>query len=123
MRARQQNAAGVPRKTLINALETEKNPQTGQPFFPTAITSRMATGWPLLFNHLQAHHLDKISGGAFPLLSLFEKQDGIEAGFDELVPTALLFQEGGARTRARCAPRPNCSSKRGVQGVPALGGG
>lgn len=92
-----QNAAGVPRKTLINALETEKNPQTGQPFFPTAITSRMATGWPLLFNHLQAHHLDKISGGELSrFCQLFEKQYGIEAGFDELVPTALLFQEGGA---------------------------
>jgi ATP-dependent Clp protease ATP-binding subunit ClpA len=92
-----QNAAGVPRKTLINALETEKNPQTGQPFFPAAITSRMATGWPLLFNHLQAHHLDKISGGELSrFCQLFEKQYGIEAGFDELVPTALLFQEGGA---------------------------
>ena len=38
-----QNAAGVPRKTLLNALETEKNPLTDQPFFPAAITSRMAT--------------------------------------------------------------------------------
>ena len=91
-----QNAAGVPRKTLINALETEKNPQTGQPFFPAAITSRMATGWPLLFNHLQAHHLEKISGGELSrFCKLFEKQYGIEAGFDPLVPTALLFGEGG----------------------------
>lgn len=40
------NAAGVPRKTFLNALETEVNPQTGQPFFPATITSRMATGWP-----------------------------------------------------------------------------
>jgi len=91
-----QNAAGVPRKTLINALETEKNPQTGQPFFPTAITSRMATGWPLLFNHLQAHNLEKISAGEMKrFCSLFEKQYGIEAEFDPLVPTALLFSEGG----------------------------
>ena len=91
-----QNAAGVPRKTLINALETEKNPQTGQPFFPTAITSRMATGWPLLFNHLQAHNLEKISAGEMKrFCGLFEKQYGIEAEFDPLVPTALLFSEGG----------------------------
>ena len=91
-----QNAAGVPRKTLINALETEKNPQTGQPFFPAAITSRMATGWPLLFNHLQAHHLEKISAGEMKrFCGLFEKQYGIEAAFDPLVPTALLFCEGG----------------------------
>ena len=91
-----QNAAGVPRKTLINALETEKNPQTGQPFFPAAITSRMATGWPLLFNHLQAHNLEKISTGEMKrFCDLFEKQYGIEADFDSLVPTALLFSEGG----------------------------
>ncbi|MEA5060791.1 MAG: AAA family ATPase [Candidatus Pelethousia sp.] len=91
-----QNAAGVPRKTLINALESEKNPQTGQPFFPAAITSRMATGWPLLFNHLQAHHLEKISAGELTrFCALFEKQYGVEAGADSLTPTALLFQEGG----------------------------
>lgn len=91
-----QNAAGVPRKTLLNALETEKNPQTGQPFFPAAITSRMATGWPLLFNHLQAHHLEKISSGELSrLCGLFEKQYEIHAEADSLVPTALLFQEGG----------------------------
>ena len=92
-----QNAAGVPRKTLINALETEKNPQTGQPFFPAAIVSRLATGWPLLFNHLQAHHLEKISAGELSrFCGLFEKQYGITAEADPLVSTALLFAEGGA---------------------------
>jgi len=91
-----QNAAGIPRKTLMNALETEKNPQTGQPYFPAAITSRMATGWPLLFNHLQAHHLEKISEGELSrFCSLFEKQYGIHAEADRLVSTALLFAEGG----------------------------
>lgn len=91
-----QNAAGIPRKTLMNALETEKNPQTGQPFFPAAITSRMATGWPLLFNHLQAHHLEKISEGELSrFCNLFEKQYGIHAEADRLVSTALLFAEGG----------------------------
>ncbi len=91
-----QNAAGIPRKTLMNALETEKNPQTGQPFFPAAITSRMATGWPLLFNHLQAHHLEKISEGELSrFCDLFNKQYGIHAEADRLVSTALLFAEGG----------------------------
>lgn len=92
-----QNAAGVPRKTLMNALETEKNPQTGQPFFPPAITSRLATGWPLLFNHLHPHHLEKISAGELNRFgSLFEKQYGIQVETDPLISTALLFQEGGA---------------------------
>ncbi len=92
-----ENAAGVPRKTILNALETEVNPQTGRPFFPATITSRMATGWPLLFNHLQAHHLEKISSSEFNrFCTLFEKQYGIKVKFDDLVPTALLLQEGGS---------------------------
>lgn len=91
-----QNAAGIPRKTILNALETEKNPQTGQPFFPAAICSRMATGWPLMFNHLQANDLEKISDGEFKrLCGLFEKQYGIKADADELLSTTLLFAEGG----------------------------
>lgn len=91
-----QNAAGIPRKTILNALETEKNPRTGQPFFPAAICSRMATGWPLMFNHLQANDLEKISAGEFKrFCALFEKQYGIKADADELLSTTLLFAEGG----------------------------
>lgn len=96
-----QNAAGIPRKTIINALETEKNPQTGQPFFPAAITSRMATGWPLLFNHLQANDLEKISAGELKrFCGLFAKQYGITVSVDDLLATTLLFAEGG-QTDAR----------------------
>ena len=91
-----QNAAGVPRKTILNALETEKDPRTDQPFFPAAITSRIATGWPLLFNHLQPHDLETISGRELErFCALFEKQYGIRVSFDKLLPTALLFREGG----------------------------
>ena len=91
-----QNAAGIPSKTILSALETEKNQQTGQPFFPAAITSRMATGWPLMFNHLQANDLEKISGGEFKrFCSLFEKQYGISVSADDLLATTLLFAEGG----------------------------
>ncbi|MFZ5975765.1 MAG: AAA family ATPase [Bacillota bacterium] len=91
-----QNAAGIPRKTILNALETEKNPQTGQPFFPAAITSRMATGWPLLFNHLQANDLEKISAGEFKrFCELFHKQYGITVSADDLLASTLLFAEGG----------------------------
>ena len=92
-----QNAAGIPRKTILSALETEKDPRTGQPFFPAAITSRLATGWPLMFNHLQPHDLEKISAREFGrLCDLFEKQYGVKVKFDDLMATALLFHEGGA---------------------------
>ena len=92
-----QNAAGVPRKTLLGALETELDPRTKEPFFPAAITSRLATGWPLLFNHLAPHDLERISAREFDrFCGLFETQYGVKASSDELLPTALLFHEGGA---------------------------
>ena len=91
------NAAGIPRKTILNALETETDPRTGEPFFPAAITSRLATGWPLLFNHLAPHDLEKISEREITKFGgLFEKQYGVKSDFDELLPTALLFREGGS---------------------------
>lgn len=91
-----ENGAAVSRAILLEALRTETDPNTGRPYFPPAITSRMATGWPLLFNHLQAHHLEKISAGELARLGgLFEKQYGIKLKFDDLLPTSLLLQEGG----------------------------
>ena len=92
-----QNAAGVPRKVLLNALQTEKDPRTGSPFFPPAITSRLATGWPLLFNHLEPHDLELISRREFDrLCALFKKQYGLEVTYEPVISTALLFGEGGA---------------------------
>lgn len=86
----------VSRAAVLSALETEINPRTGRPFFPETITSRMATGWPLLFNHLQTHHLEKISRNEFARMgSLFEKQYGIHVQVDDFVPVSLLLQEGG----------------------------
>ncbi|MDR1136495.1 MAG: AAA family ATPase [Clostridiales Family XIII bacterium] len=92
-----QNAAGLPRHTIINALETDINPETSQPFFPPTICSRLATGWPLMFNRLQAHDLEKIGACEFErCCSLFEKQYGIPAKAEgNLLPSALLFAEGG----------------------------
>lgn len=100
------NAAGLPRQVILNALETDTHPQSGKPFFPAAICSRLATGWPMMFNHLAAHDLESISKGELlRFCDLFEKQYDIKAGFDEILPTILLFAEGGqtdARTlRAR----------------------
>ncbi|MDO5476686.1 MAG: AAA family ATPase [Eubacteriales bacterium] len=91
------NGAGVSRKVLLKALETEKDSRTGAPFFPAAITSRLATGWPILFNHLMPRDLAKISERELARVSrLFEDQYGLGCGFDPTVATALLFREGGA---------------------------
>jgi ATP-dependent metalloprotease FtsH len=99
------NAAGLSRQTILGALETDIHPNTGLPYFPAAICSRMATGYPMMFNHLQAHHLEKISAGEFHrLCSLFEKQYGIHIVVDDLLASILLFAEGGhADARTLCA--------------------
>ncbi len=90
------NCAGIPRKTILNALETDIHPQTGKPFFPGAICSRLATGWPVMFNHLDPHNLETISAGEFKRCAeLFQKQYNIKVESDDLLATALLFQEGG----------------------------
>jgi ATP-dependent metalloprotease FtsH len=90
------NVSGLPRQTLLNALETDTHPQTGMPFFPGPICSRLATGYPMMFNHLQAHDLERISAGEFKRLSaLFEKQYGIRTEVCEQLPALLLFAEGG----------------------------
>jgi len=91
------SGAGVSRKVLLKALETEKDPRTGAPFFPAAITSRLATGWPILFNHLTPRDLSGISERELERVSrLFENQYGFGCGFDPAVARALLFREGGA---------------------------
>lgn len=90
------NAAAFPRQVILNALETDKHPQTGKPFFPTAICSRLATGFPIMFNHLKAHDLEKISAAEFMRFGeLFEKQYGIKVSADNLLAATLLFVEGG----------------------------
>ena len=92
-----QNAAGIQRKVLLGALEKEKDPRTGQPFFPAAIISRLATGWPLLFNHLKPHDLELISRREFDRMGgLFKKQYDVEVLSESIISTALLFREGGA---------------------------
>ena len=92
----QKNNAGIPRKTILNALETDVHPNTGKPFFPAAICSRLATGYPIMFNHLHAHDLENICTGEFKRSAdLFTKQYEIKIETDDLLATVLLFSEGG----------------------------
>ncbi|MDR0425344.1 MAG: AAA family ATPase [Clostridiales Family XIII bacterium] len=116
------NAAGVPRHTIINALETDIHPQTEQPFFPATICSRLATGWPLMFNRLQAHDLERISRHEFErCCALFEKQYGIPAGADgDLLPATLLFAEGGEADARRLKARTELFFKNEIFGLGRL---
>jgi hypothetical protein len=88
------------RRTILDALRTEKSPR-GDPFFPAAICSRLATGYPVLFNHLGASELERIARAELlRIAGLVEHQHFKALTFDETLPLALVLREG-ARTDAR----------------------
>ncbi|MCI0490705.1 MAG: AAA family ATPase [Blastocatellia bacterium] len=103
-----ENAAGVHqanaafhRNTILDALRSEIDPRTREPFFPAAICSRLATGYPVLFNHLRAHDLARIAQTELARVAgLMEKRHGHRYIAADEIPLALVMREG-ARTDAR----------------------
>jgi len=96
-----QASASFHRKTILSALETETDSRTGQPYFPAAICSRMATGYPVLFNHLGVNDLERVVRAELARVGgLIERQYYKQVAFDELVPMCLVLREG-----ARCDAR------------------
>jgi len=84
------------RRSILDALEREKNPQTGQPFFPSAICSRLATGYPMLFNHLRVSDLVRVVGAELNrMANLFERQYYKRVVFDSLLPMCMVLREWG----------------------------
>ena len=93
--------AAFHRKTILDALENEKDPTTGQPFFPPAICSRMATGYPVLFNHLRVNELQRVIQAELGRVGgLLERQYYKQVTFRNLLSTCLVLREG-ARADAR----------------------
>jgi len=93
--------AAFHRKTILDALETETNPLTGAPFFPAAICSRLATGYPVLFNYLRVNELECVVRAELNRVAgLFERQYFKRTSFDDLLAMCLVLREG-ARADAR----------------------
>jgi len=93
--------ASFHRRTILDALETERDPRTGEPFFPPAICSRLATGYPVLFNRLRVNELDLVVQAELNRVgSLLEKQYYKSVAFSELLSLCLVLREG-ARSDAR----------------------
>ncbi|MFA6568021.1 MAG: AAA family ATPase [Victivallales bacterium] len=96
-----ENKAGDPavayhRKTILDALATDVHQNTGRSFFPAAICSRLATGYPVMFNHLQISELERIAKAELGRVAeLFESHYKIEIKNDEFLPTALILRESG----------------------------
>lgn len=92
----------VPRKVILDGLRKDVNPQTGEPFFPECITTRMANGRVLLFNHLEPYALLSIIKDALAeQMSLFEKSTGIKIRYDPVTLSALVLYHGGGTADAR----------------------
>ena len=84
------------KRTILSALENEKNPTSGQPAFPPAICSRLAQGYPVMFNHLGANELERVSAAELVRTeSLLERQYFKSFSHTPLLPISLVFHEGG----------------------------
>ena len=72
-------------RTILDALRTEKGPR-GRPFFPPALCSRLATGYPLLFNYLGVNELERIARTESERVAgLIEQQYYKSVTFDEML--------------------------------------
>jgi ATP-dependent metalloprotease FtsH len=89
------------RRTILGALENEKNPSDGRPAFPPAICSRLGQGYPVMFNHLGVNELERIvDGEMLRTEALLERQYFKTFRHDGRLPIAVVFREG-ARADAR----------------------
>lgn len=100
------DASAVSEQTLLNALMTEKNPNSGDTYLPAALVSRLSTGKVIMFNKLKAASLRKIAHDAF------EKNAGrLEENYALAMPSnpdfemAMLFSLGGETDARRLAAK------------------
>ena len=93
--------AAFHRSTILDALRMEIDPHTRAPFFPAAICSRMATGYPILFNQLRVEDLCQIVQAELNRVAvLIGKQHALELSVGEEIPLAIVMREG-SQTDAR----------------------
>ena len=94
--------SGTPRSVILDALRTDKNPQTSEPYFPECITTRLANGHVILFNHLEPFSLMEIVRDEIDLqIRLFEESSGIKVEYDPKLLSALVLYNGGGIADAR----------------------
>ncbi len=94
------NLSNIPRSALIDALKTEARPGSfgGEPMFPASITTRMANGHIIMFNHLEPYALMEIVRDEIDRqLGLFTASTGIAVEYDAArIPALILYAGGGA---------------------------
>lgn len=95
--AKDENLSAKSRDVILDALATDINPATQEPFFPAALCSRFASGNVVMFNHLGAHTLRRIVEKKLTqrCQETLESMK-LEVSFSAHVPTTLLFAEGAS---------------------------
>lgn len=94
--------SATPRNVIIDALKNDVNPQTGEAFFPECITTRMANGHIILFNHLEPYALMEIVRNEIARqISFFEESSGIKVEYNPELLSALVLYNGGGVSDAR----------------------
>lgn len=92
----EENISLIPKRTVLNAIKKDINPQTKEPYFPEALVSRMGRGTVLVFEHLKSHNLQEIVQTELERKGeLFQKQYSIKVTFDEKIASLLMYQQGG----------------------------
>ncbi|MBP0965239.1 MAG: AAA family ATPase [Oscillospiraceae bacterium] len=91
------SGSDISMQTITNALKADIDPITKQPYFPEAIISRIASGYPILFNKLTPHDLEQISHAEFERCGkLIKKQYNMNIGIeDNKVLLSILYANGG----------------------------
>ena len=88
--------SGYHRRTVLSALANEKNPSTGKEVFPQAICSRLAQGYPVMFNHLGINELERLCEHCIKTTGiLLEKIYKKKFTHNILLPLSLVLKEGG----------------------------
>ncbi len=94
--------SSVPANVILDGLRKDINAQTQQPYFPECITTRMANGRVILFNHLEPYALLQIVKDEIALqMSLFESSSKIKVNYDPVRLAALVLYSGGGVSDAR----------------------
>lgn len=91
----------LPEKKILNALLKDVNPNTKQPYFPEAIASRFSSYTVLMYNHLSAKDLMKVTEKDVEnTLEIYRNKFSVNmSGSDKIAPTIMYSLGGKADAR------------------------
>lgn len=90
------NYSMLPKYVLQDAIRTDINPHTGEPYLSGPICSRLAAGNIIMFNHLLVSSLQEMVSDSFRKVEdALQKQYKVTLTGDSRVPLVFLYGYGG----------------------------